>query len=156
MSVAHRIAFALELLLADLIFLAPLPKKGRFWVRYPLAVLAVIGASYFCVLKWDFLTVTIAKLIRMVVVYGISIWAMCWCFDRKPMIIVSACAAGYAVEHITFQLVKILGLSGAVVLPDLWGIPQWELLEYVFFLPLYLIFGLTLGTYANRHLGYRL
>lgn len=151
MSVAHRIAFALELLLADLIFLAPLPKKGRFWVRYPLAVLAVIGASYFCVLKWDFLTVTIAKLIRMVIVYGISIWAMCWCFDRKPMIIVSACAAGYAVEHITFQLVKILGLSGAVVLPDLWGIPQWELLEYVFFLPIYLIFGLTLGTYANRH-----
>lgn len=149
MSALHRIVFAFELLLADLIFLAPLPKKSRFWLRYPLAVLAVIGASYFCLLTWDFLTVTMAKLIRMVVVYGISILVMCWCFDRKPMIIVSACAAGYAVEHITFQLVKILGLTRAVVLPDLWGVPQWELMEYVFFPPIYLVFATTLGVYAN-------
>lgn len=150
MSALHRIVFAFELLLADLIFLAPLPKKSRFWLRYPLAVLAVIGASYFCLLTWDFLTVTMAKLIRMVVVYGVSILAMCWCFDRKPVTIISACAAGYAVEHITFQLVKILGLSG-VVLPELLGIPQKELLEYVYFPPLYLIFALTLGIYACRH-----
>ena len=45
MSVTHRIAFAFEILLAELIFLFPCEKRQHFFFRYLLGTLATVAAS---------------------------------------------------------------------------------------------------------------
>ncbi len=151
----HRVMFALELILAELIFLYPLPRRRSFPGRLALSLAVCVLISNFCVLRMAWMPSVLRQLIRLVAVYGSTICMMCFCFDRKPACVLSACAAGYAVEHINFQIVKIIDLTTSFPVPLFPGSARWEMIEYVLLLPSYLFFLLTLGRYARRHQSFQ-
>ena len=155
MSITHRLVFALEILLAELIFLFPNEKRRLFPLRLLGAVCFTAAVSYFWVFPILFFPVPVSRLLRMVAVFGASIAAMYFCFNLNFLTVASACAAGYAVEHLTFQIVKILGLTTSLLPNSLWGAARWEAMEYVFFPPIYLLLACTLGVYSAKYQCFR-
>ena len=156
MSSIHRLVFAMEILLAELIFLFPSAKRSRFVLRYTAAVLLSAAVSYLFVIHSGSIPSVVLQLIRMIVVFGTTVVAMYFCFDLKFSVVVAACVAGYAVEHMTFHIVLII-TSTTNIFPDisLWNLPRWELLEYIFFPLIYLFFGLTVGAFSAKYQCYR-
>lgn len=75
---------------------------------------------------------------------------MCFCFNLNFLTVASACAAGYAVEHLTFQIVKIISMTTSILPDSLFGLPRWEAVEYVLFPPIYLVLAATLGVYSAK------
>ena len=155
MSATHRIVFAFEILLAELMFLFPCEKRSRFPLRLLLAAGATVAASYFFIFFVKGAPVALMRLLRIVLVFFASIASMYFCFRVKFLTVASACAAGYAVEHLTFHIVKIIGLTTGLLPDSLWGLPRWEALEYTLFPPIYLLLALTLGVYAARNQCFR-
>ncbi len=155
MSATHRIVFAFEILLAELMFLFPCEKRSRFPLRLLLAAGATVAASYFSIFYVKGAPVALMRLLRIVLVFFASIASMYFCFRVKFLTVASACAAGYAVEHLTFHIVKIIGLTTGLLPDSLWGLPRWEALEYTLFPPIYLLLALTLGVYAARNQCFR-
>lgn len=80
---------------------------------------------------------------------------MFFCFRLPLRTVAAACAAGYALEHMTFHMVKILAMTTPVMQQSLWGLPRWEAMEYVFFPPLYLLWAVTIGVYSARNQCFR-
>lgn len=158
MSDFHRIAFAVEILLAELIFLFPAEKKRHFALRYIGAVLVSVFVSFFFSFSFTgegILRVAV-HLLRLLVVFGTTVAGMYFCFDLKFPVVISACVAGYAVEHMTFHMIVLIGR--VVKLPDGFSfgdLPQYELLEYCLFPLIYLIIAATVGVYSARHRCYR-
>lgn len=156
MSDFHRIAFAIEILLAELIFLFPAGKKRYFALRYIAAVLVCVFVSLFFSVTGEGLLRVAAHLLRLLVVFGTTVAGMYFCFDLKYSVVVSACVAGYAVEHMTFHMIVLIGrvvkLSPGFSLGNL---PQYELLEYCLFPLIYLIIAATVGVYSARHHCYQ-
>lgn len=150
MTVLHRVVFAFEILLADLIFLFPCKKRKHFLLRYMIASIALIAVSYFCTFRFNWLHINLAQLIRLLVILGASILGMFFCFQLKLLTVASACAAGYAVEHMTFHITKIIGSTTDLLKDSFWGIPRWELLEYIFFPLIYLLIAATLGVHSAK------
>lgn len=156
MSDLHRAVFAVEILLAELIFLAPAPKKPRFIPRCLAGALVSIAVSYFFVIPAGGVPSAVLQFVRLLVVFGTTVAAMHFCFALKLSAVLSACVAGYAVEHMAFHLIVILDTT-TNIFPglSLFNLPHWELLEYMFFPPIYLIVALTLGVFSARHQCYR-
>ena len=150
MSLTHRIAFAIEILIPELIFLFPCEKRKAFPFRLLLATAATIAASCFVFFYYEGFP-EMGRLLRYIVILLISIAGLYFCFDRSFLTVASACAAGYAVEHLTFQIVKIVGMTTDFLPNSLWGLPRWEMLEYVLFPPIYLLMAATLGVYSARN-----
>ncbi len=90
------------------------------------------------------------RLLRIILVFSTSIAAMCFCFNLNFLTVASACAAGYAVEHLTFQIVKIISMTTSILPDSLFGLPRWEAVEYVLFPPIYLVLAATLGVYSAK------
>ena len=156
MSDLHRIAFAAEILLAELIFLFPAEKRKRFALRYIAAALASVLVSYFFSISAQGASQVAAQLLRLIVVFGVTVAGMYLCFDLKFSVVISACVAGYAVEHMTFHTILLIGR--VVKLPasfSLLDLPQWELLEYTLFPFIYLLIAATVGAYAAKHRCYQ-
>lgn len=150
MSVTHRIAFAFEILLAELIFLFPCEKRQHFFFRYLLGTLATVAASYLFLFYIPTAPEMLMRLLRIILVFSTSIAAMCFCFNLNFLTVASACAAGYAVEHLTFQIVKIISMTTSILPDSLFGLPRWEAVEYVLFPPIYLVLAATLGVYSAK------
>ena len=150
MSVTHRIAFAFEILLAELIFLFPCEKRQHFFFRYLLGTLATVAASYLFLFYIPTAPEMLMRLLRIILVFSTSIAAMCFCFNLNFRTVASACAAGYAVEHLTFQIVKIISMTTSILPNSLFGLPRWEAVEYVLFPPIYLVLAATLGVYSAK------
>lgn len=156
MSDFHRIAFAAEILLAELIFLFPAKKKKFFALRYMTAALTSALVSFFFSVPVLGIPQVVAQLLRLVVVFGVTVAGMYFCFDLKFSVVASACVAGYAVEHMTFHMILLVGR--VVKLPadfSLWALPPWEMLEYSLFPFIYLIIAATVGVYSARHRCYQ-
>ena len=76
MSDLHRIAFAAEILLAELIFLFPAEKRKRFALRYIAAALASVLVSYFFSISAQGASQVAAQLLRLIVVFGVTVAGM--------------------------------------------------------------------------------
>ena len=70
MNLVHRVTFALQIVLAELIFLAPAGKRRYFSLRYPAAALFSIAASCLFVFYVDWIPYALARLLRMVLVFS--------------------------------------------------------------------------------------
>ena len=92
MSATHRIVFAFEILLAELMFLFPCEKRSRFPLRLLLAAGATVAASYFFIFYVKGAPVALMRLLRIVLVFFASIASMYFCFRVKFLTVASACA----------------------------------------------------------------
>ena len=151
MNLVHRVIFALQSVLAELIFLAPAGKRRYFSLRYPAAALFSIAASCLFVFYVDWIPYALARLLRMVLVFSATVAAMYFCFELKLSTLFAACVSGYALQHISFHITKLIGtLTPFFPWEEVLGIPRWEWIEYLLFPVLYLLFALTIGRYLAK------
>ena len=87
--------------------------------------------------------------------FSFSTAAMGFCFDLSVPALISSCAAGYATQHITFHIIRILNHHH--LLPQVAWEPQtlYFLYSLLTYLAIYLVFLLTIGLYSARHECYR-
>lgn len=151
MSVVHRVMFALQIVLAELIFLIPAEKRQHFALRYLTALLFSIAASCLFVFYVDWIPYVLARLLRMVMVFAVTVVAMHFCFRLNPSALLAACVSGYALQHSSFHITKLISAQTPFFpLSEIWGIPRWEWIEYLLFPVLYLLFALTIGRYLAQ------
>ena len=151
----HRVMFATELLTAELIFLFPLPRRRLFAARLLACFAVCISFSGFFQVRASWMPATAAQLLRLTLVYAVTILMMEFCFASDALATAAACAAGYAVEHIAFQIVKMIDMTTVFAVPLLGSASRWEMLECLFFPPIYLFFFLTFGLYARKYQCFR-
>ena len=149
-----KAAFMAEILLAELIFLFPAPKRRPlFALRYAgLFILCFLIGGYFPI---EFQRGLAAQFLMFFLMFLVTVGAMALCFSVSFPALVSCCVAGYAVEHIAFHIVKIaisFGFLQGVTDPS---IPVRTLGEILLFPPIYLVFLLTIGLYARKEESYK-
>lgn len=150
----HNIAFAIEILLAELIFLIPARRRPHFALRLALATAFSVAASCLLVFRGGPLPYALLRLLRIVLVFGATVLAMGWCFAIPLPTLITACASGYAVEHICFHITLIIGNTTPLLAGVSGPVARWELLEYLLFPVFYLIFALLAWLFFRKNNGY--
>ena len=148
-----------EILLAELIFLYPAERRPHFPQRYAAAWL--LSMVFVALLPTERAISAVPAMeqpiqfIRCMLILAFSIVAMGFSFKLPWPAVVASCAAGYAVQHIAFHVAKLLRaagfLSGLPVSPLAWR----KLVELCVFPPVYLLFWLTIGRFAERNRYYK-
>ena len=148
-----KAAFMMEILLAELIFLFPAPKRSLFALRYPaLCALCIVIGGFFPI---DYDDGLLAQFLLFFLMFLITVGAMVLCFSIPFSALISCCVAGYAVEHIAFHIVKIALYFGFLQSVEGGAVPQRTLGEIILFPVIYLVFLLTVGLYARKNEGYK-
>ena len=107
-----NVYFVFEVAVAEIIFLYAYPRRRFFVLRAVLSCAAVFVAAYFIPLPSIIGLRFLIMLIRYIVLWGMTLAGMCVCFSASFPAVLSACAAGYALQHFSYKLVTLLGLTG--------------------------------------------
>lgn len=107
-----NVYFVFEITVAEIIFLYAYPRRRFFVLRAVLSCAAVFVAAYFIPLPSIIGLRFLIMLIRYIVLWGMTLAGMCVCFSASFPAVLSACAAGYALQHFSYKLVTLLGLTG--------------------------------------------
>lgn len=135
-------AYVAEILLAELIFLWSFEKRRGFRIR-------LIGSVLFCLLcgvlfpanafERHTSAYAIFNFIKFFSLFSLTVGAMVFCYKVNPVIVLSLCTAGYAVQHIVQRTYAIL----SVFLPiwdNVLSVYAMTMIELAFFLSFYAIF----------------
>lgn len=150
-----NVYFIVEILLAELIFLYPVPKRKNFWAKLAAACLAVTALTAFL----PQITVPELKvledLLRFFGIFALSVAAMGLCFSLKPDMLVSMCVAGYAVQHLSYRVASLL--SRLPLLPDFGseGFTRMRLFEVTVMPLMYFIILFTFGRFSQKNECYK-
>ena len=148
-----NVFFTVEILIAELIFLYPVPKRKHFWLRLiPALALTVLAAAYLP--SFSFIGIReLSSLLRFLIQFALSVLAMGFCFSLKPVMLVSMCVAGYAVQHLSYRAASIAAKLLPLELPhNMWG---WRFYELTVMPPVYLIMFLTFGRFSAKNECFR-
>ncbi len=107
-----NIYFVFEVAAAEVIFLYAYPRRKLFALRCILTAAVVFTAAYFIPVPNIPSIRFLVLLMRYIVLWGMTLGGMCVCFSASFTAILSACAAGYALQHFSYKLVTLLGLTG--------------------------------------------
>lgn len=110
------IVFEVELIAAQSVFLYACPKRKMFWLRFLASFVSCVALAYFFP-RFDTPAGSIFWVLRSFAILAYSIGLTCVCYDLKPRAAISICVAGYAVQHIAYQLGFLISkIPGAEVL----------------------------------------
>jgi hypothetical protein len=139
----------IQLLVGELLFLYPYKKRKHFWILYPILFAFCIIVCYFCP-KFGPPAEKIKGIVKFVFSFSLSVAVYFICFDLKFKVTLSLCSAGYALQHIVFQISTIFqsipfgeGFSTFVT-------EYHRTIEMVIFAILYLIFFFTFGKHIAK------
>lgn len=114
------LAFVVELLVGEYLFLYPFERKTGFILRYGATVLIcsvyrLAYAAYEPTIRdalqaaaGEAMGSSLTKLLLYVPILALTIIGMCFCFKGSWGAIVSACTAGYSVQHFAAKLYDIM------------------------------------------------
>lgn len=144
-----RVAFMVELLAAEMLFLWPAEKRSRFPLRYGLSAAAcLLAAPVFSLGDW---AGQLGQFILFTSLFLVSTAAMGFCFHLKAYAVVSSCAAGYAVQHIAYHFTKITAQYGFLEGVRFGVLTEITVREVVVLSCVYLLFGLTVCMYSAKN-----
>ena len=103
-----NVFFAAELLLGELIFLYPVPKRKVFPARLIAALTIVMVLAGFIPRITDDQLRIVSDLMRFVGIFVGSVVMFGTCFRIKTSMLVSMCVAGYAVQHLAYNTAWLL------------------------------------------------
>lgn len=150
-----KIYFIAELILGALIFLYPATRRKGFILRLTSVIaLLVLIASFFPTFQRDLLnefTGPLWQFVTFFVLFILMTVGMSFCFklDRIPLF--AMCAAGYAVQHISYQLGRIIGLfNPPQIFPETF-LTVSRTYEILCVIVCYLSIFFTLGRYSQKY-----
>lgn len=149
-----NIYFIAEILLAELIFLYPVPKRKLFPLRLALAFAATIVIAAFTP------RITVIKpvfndLFRFLFLFLVSIVAMGLSFHLKKAVLLSMCSAGYAVQHLAYQVSRLLLKTPILANFSSSFLSRPRLFEIVTAIVLYITAFLTFGRFSDKNECYK-
>ena len=152
---AGNIYLVIELLIAELIFLYPAPKRPGFQIRLPLAFLSAVLLSGF--LPWLQIPglLVIPYVLRAISVFAISVVSMGFVFSLPMRNLLSLCSAGYAVQHIAFRVSLLAARTAFLSTFSVFGIDRDRLLELIAVVLIYILVFLTYGRYTAKNECFR-
>ena len=115
-----NLIFGLELLIGEALFLYAAPRRKRFVLLFPLAVVLFGLLCYFYPFPEGLAYEPWFLIIRFVSLFLASALCAWACFDISVSAAISLCGAGYAVQHIAYQLSNLLYQTNWFTNPD-WG-----------------------------------
>ncbi|MBO7335600.1 MAG: hypothetical protein J6U42_01535, partial [Lachnospiraceae bacterium] len=146
-----NIIFVTEMFIAEWIFLCSAEKRKLFWLRLPLTVAASIVSANFIFASSDMLSDPVYQLLRFFILFGVTVAAMALCYRLSFSALLSSCVAGYAVQHIAYQVAALVRRTD--LFSDFSGdaFTRQYLLELVVFPPVYLLVFLTAGLFVIKN-----
>lgn len=147
--------FIVEILLGELIFLFSAPKRPHFWARIILSITGVIILSELLPMPDSLLGNTGYQLFRFLLLLALSITAMGISFKIGLSSLISGCAAGYAVQHISYQITSMISHSVVFSTFGTDYLSRQYLLELLVFIPSYALYLFTIGLYAEKTQWYK-
>ena len=142
---AEQFSYGLQLFFAEIIFLYPFPKRRHFSIRILAAFVMVLGTNFFnlhFVRAWNpSAFMNFAGLLLTICVSFIGMWLT---FDASAMAILSGCVAGVAVQHIAFQVYRLVNLIPFRTSPD--GLT----IELITAAVVYLMVWITVGQWVAQ------
>ncbi|MBO4989448.1 MAG: sensor histidine kinase [Clostridia bacterium] len=141
-DILSKFTYITELLLAELIFLYPFPKRKHFCVRYIAAILIneiVWGILFFYLNLPRNLIFSFVEMLAKIVFTILTMWL---CFDSSIWAIGSACVGGVALQHIGYQTSVLIS---RVVLQTSWNIYFEMGACAVLFVIFLILFGIPLA-----------
>lgn len=139
----------LQLFVGELIFLYPYRKRSYFWVRFPIAAAVCLLVGLFFP-TFTMPVLNLYRIIQLIVFFSVTIIAYTVCFDLPFKVTLSLCSAGYALQHIVYQLSTFFH---NLPLGD--GFTQFVManhraVEMLVFIVMYALFYFTLGRHIAR------
>lgn len=145
-----NIVFVIEILLAEAIFLHSADRKQHFVLRCAVAFAAVVLAASVFPLPSEWLSNPLYQLLRFLLLFGLTVAGMGACFKLSFSALMSGCGAGYAVQHIAYQVTALVGNTELLTGFQGHFLTRQYLLELIVFPPVYLVLFFTVGLYAAR------
>lgn len=102
-----NLIFMAEILVAEMIFLYACPKRKLFVVRYIAAVALCFLLAYFFPMPRAIRYNVWFLLLRFIALFAYTVVAMGFCFKLNIPSLLTSCVAGYAVQHIAYQITTI-------------------------------------------------
>lgn len=103
-----NITFLIELMAAEVIFLYSFPRRTRFPLRCAVSVAACMLLAFLFPMPAGIKFTWYYSLIRFLVIFFLSFAAALICFRARALVTLSACSAGYAVQHIAFHCLNLV------------------------------------------------
>ena len=143
--------FMIELFLAELLFLCSAEKRSRFGLRLPAAAAVSLFLAQFAFTSTDWIADPVYQLLRFLILFGITVGAMEACFRLPFSSVISSCVAGYAVQHIAYQVTALLRRTDLFADFSYGQFSRQYLLELITFPPVYLLVFLTGGLFVIKN-----
>ncbi|MDY6392038.1 MAG: hypothetical protein SPL80_04295, partial [Bacilli bacterium] len=112
--------FGIQLLLGEGLFLYATPQRKHFPLRLIIAIILFGLICYFFPIPGAYAYEIWFLIIRFLSLFLITVLLSLACFDISVSAALSLCGAGYAIQHIAYQLSNILFQTGWFVDPS-WG-----------------------------------
>lgn len=150
-----NIYFIVEIFLAELIFLYPVPRHKNFWAKLAAGCLAVTAIAAFL----PQITVpelqVLSEFMRFFGIFALSVLAMGLCFSLKPDMLVSMCVAGYAVQQLSYRIAWLL--SNLPLLTDFSAgdFTRMRLFEITVMPLMYIVIFFTFGRFSQKNECYK-
>ncbi len=151
-SFVPKLAFMVEILLAELIYLYPAEKRPYFGFRYASVCILCVLAGL--LIPFDYTSI-FSQFMMFFVMFAVSVGAMALCFRLSISELISCCVAGYATEHIAFHVVKLAMAFGFLQSGYPAFLGQRVTAELLLFPPVYFIFWLGIGRYSEKTESYK-
>jgi hypothetical protein len=147
MTTLGNLFFTTEIFLAELIFLYSVPKQEHFLRKYLLSVAVTLLAAGFFPMPEAFLPNPFYQLFRFFFLFGMTIAAMGFCFRLSWAPLFSACVAGYAAQHIAYQVTYLV--SHTQLFAE--AAQRMRILELITFPLVYLLLFLIFGLFVAKN-----
>ncbi len=102
-----NITFLIELMTAEVIFLYAFPRRTRFPLKCVASVAVCMLLAYLFPMPAGIKFTWYYSLIRFLTIFFLSFAAALVCFRARALVTLSACSAGYAVQHIAFHSLNL-------------------------------------------------
>lgn len=144
-----------ELLLAELIFLYPAPKRRGFGVKLPLLSATAILFSAYVHLPYDIDMLVLFSLGRSLIAFVLSTAVMAACFHLPPRALISMCVAGYATQHIAYRTAWLISLIPLLSEIDTGEWTRDRIIEIIIMICIYAVMAFTLGRFSAKYECYK-
>lgn len=147
--------FTLQIFIAELLFLYSAPKRRFFLLRIiPGIAVITLLSGFYPSRPYDYSN-QIYPFVKYIVLFAITAVWQGFCFKIKAVPLISACTSGYAVQHLSYQVMQLVALTHLLDGLELEVLWREHILECIVFPVTYFLVWLTFGRIAKKYEFYK-
>lgn len=147
--------FVFQIFIAEFVFLYSYPKRKHFVWRVLAGMAIIIAlAGFYPMPSWAYRS-QIYMFFKYILLFVITVAYLAFCFKVRPIALISACVSGYALQHFSYQIMKLVALTPLLEGAGLDSSAREHLLELMIFPVTYLLALLSFGRLAAKHEFYK-